>query len=134
MKLLTTFCTRKFWFIMKLHVFSQSIFCFEASVVRADHASEFSLIAMTCLMSLQCDFPSKFFIASRTRIRFITCMCSIVPIKMCFTCKTLQANFTLIGFLMNVLMIAKSTLASKLLIASQAFKLSFIPFSRNTGV
>ena len=59
-------------------------------------------------------------------------MCSTMNIKMSFTLKRLKADCALESFIMNLLMIIKTTSATKLLIASQAFKLFFFLFRRRT--
>ena len=133
MKLLTTFEAAMFWFIMKLHMIIQLTFCLETSFVQTYFTLKLSLITVGCLMSMQIIFLRKSSVTSRTHIRFLTCMYSTVNIKIIFTLKTLQANFTLESSFMNILMATKTTSSTKFLFASQAQKLFLFTFFKRSN-
>ena len=80
--------------------------------------------AFVCNICLKC-FGSKqnLDIHNRTHTGEKPYVCSTVPSKKCFTLTTFQTIFTLKHFIMHLLMIIKTTFTSKLLIASQVFKL-----------
>ena len=87
--------TRMFRIIVKTHMSVQLIFSLKKPFIRAYVALKFSLITVSCLVAFQRTLASKCFIANRTRVWFLSGVSSHVSVKINFTIKTLQANFTL---------------------------------------
>ena len=87
--------TRMFRIIVKTHMSVQLIFSLKKPFIRANVALEFSLITVSCLVAFQRTLASKRFIANGARVWFLSGVSSHVSVKIYFTIKTFQANFTL---------------------------------------
>ena len=108
---------------MITHVVTQLAFSFEVSIIRAHLAFKLFLITVSCLMVCQIRFSRKSFTASGTHVGFFSRVSSHVNCKVLLAFKTLQANFTLIRFIMYSHVTVQTASSSKSLVTNCAGKL-----------
>ena len=95
-------------FVMVLHMHAQFAFRSEIPFVRANLALELfllTLVMVSQIVQLQVVFSSEPFTTGRTRVGLFSRVRSHVEGKIVFGCETLQANFTLMRFVVYVFMI-----------------------------
>ena len=89
--------------------------------------------SVSCLVSSQSNFLSKFFTASRTHIGLFSRVSAHVYGKMLVTFKTLQANSTLMRIVVNLYVAMKTVCISKLLLTRRKFEKFSNTFWRATS-